>query len=93
MVFIKISIIHHNSTSTTFYVLKPRNYYDTMIAILIISSFSKFNHTTAYICMSLAYASRVRSKYADISRCKLCYSQSLNYFFGHVQNLSAYASV
>ena len=36
---------------------------------------------------------RVRSEYADIRRCALCYTQRPTYFVGHVQNLSAYANV
>jgi len=35
---------------------------------------------------------RERSKYADIRRYRLCYTQR-PYLFGHVQILSAYASV
>jgi len=36
---------------------------------------------------------RVRSKYADIRRCKLCYTQRPIYIFGYIQNVSEYASV
>jgi len=39
---------------------------------------------------------RVRFEYADIRLVRqrtLCYTQRPNYFYGHVQNLSAYASV
>jgi len=80
------------------YVLKTFTQHFILIAFSSCLPF-KCNHATAYNIISrhtLKYVRctlcipRVRSKYASISRCTLCYAQKPNYSF---QNLSAYASV
>jgi len=50
------------------------------------------SQTLIYVRSTLGIR-RVRSKYAEIPRRTLCYTQRLSYIVGHVKHLSAYASV
>jgi len=77
--------------SIVLFKLKVQSHYGISVYASV-CSYARIRSQKLIYVRSTLRIRRVRFEYADIRQRTLCYTQRPNYFYGHVQNLSAYAS-